>query len=159
MTAHTEELFSTQNEHVLEQIRLLQHALAETKQKLDDVREKTTKTSEDILECTKETKWRADLLMGNEKVIDVLRELGELLEKERSLKEQLDGQSEEDRRLWEELQDRNETITNKIQLLTRKTVEVTHRLDAAKALHETATKSPEPAQSIKPKRRQTKREK
>ncbi|KAJ0005695.1 hypothetical protein NQD34_015589 [Periophthalmus magnuspinnatus] len=155
MTPYTETTFSTHNGHVREQIQLLQHVLAATKQKLDEVREKTTKTREDIMKCTEETKQRVDLLMENGKVIDVLLELGQLLEKEQSLKEQLSGQSEEDRHLWKELQDRNETVTNKVQSLTGEIVEITHQLDKAKAHYKTATKSSEPEQS-KPKRRQTK---
>ncbi|KAK7939521.1 hypothetical protein WMY93_002847 [Mugilogobius chulae] len=137
MTASTEEAFSTKNEQVLEQIRLLRHDLDETTRKVDDVRKRTNKAREELMEYTKETKQQISLMMQNIQVFDVLFELGQLLEKEHTLQEELKCQSEKDRHIWKELQHRNETITNKVQCLTCEIAGVTHQLNETMAHFQT----------------------
>lgn len=51
-----------------------------------------------VLPCsTRESKWRLDLIMENSEVVDVLEQLGHLLQQERHLSEHLNGQASSSR--------------------------------------------------------------
>lgn len=50
-----------------------------------------------LTSSTRETERRVDLMMGKSGVVDMLQELGHLLQEERHLSEQLNSQDPEDR--------------------------------------------------------------
>lgn len=50
-----------------------------------------------VSRSTRETERRAELMMANSGVVDVLQQLGHLLQEERRLSQQLNGQAPEDR--------------------------------------------------------------
>ncbi|KAK5921002.1 hypothetical protein CgunFtcFv8_024743 [Champsocephalus gunnari] len=131
MTAFSKPSLMSQNGNSRErQTRELQHAIQENKRKLVDVQQKRLRAEEDIIHCKREMKKRAVLMVEKHEVVDALVTFGHLLQDEKHLSEQLNGQASADRN---DLQERSERITNKATSLAAEILEVKERLAEAKA--------------------------
>ncbi|TMS06853.1 hypothetical protein E3U43_016612 [Larimichthys crocea] len=147
--------FLTQHENSTEQITALQHAIRDSAQKLEEVLQERLRAEEEIMQCTRETERRVDLMMGKSGVVDMLQELGHLLQEERHLSEQLNSQDPEDRSQHNKLQQRSECVTKQVRSLTAKILEVKQCLAEAKT-RDMAAQSLIPAPTSKSKRKQSK---
>ncbi|KAG8000708.1 hypothetical protein GBF38_017178 [Nibea albiflora] len=94
-------------------------------------------------------------MMEKSGVVDVLQQLGHLLQEERHLSEQLNSQDPEDRRQRKELQQRSECVTKKVRSLTAEILEVKQCLAEAKTRN-MAAQALIPAPTSKSKRKQSK---
>ncbi|KAK2839707.1 hypothetical protein Q5P01_013447 [Channa striata] len=116
-----------------ERIKELQHAIHENTRKLEAVQQQRLRVEEDIIQCTKETKKRVDMMMEKSEVVDVLQHLGHLLQDEKHLSEQLNGQASADRNQNSDLQEKIGRFTTKARNLSADIMEVKRRLAEAKA--------------------------
>ncbi|XP_070771123.1 uncharacterized protein [Enoplosus armatus] len=131
MTAFKGHTF-VQHGHSTEQIKELQHAIQANTRKLKEVQQKRLRAEEETIQCTKETERKVDLMMEKSGVVDVLQQLGHLLQQERHLSEQLNGQASADRNQRNDLQERSERVTNKARSLAAEILEVKQCLAEAK---------------------------
>ncbi|KAK5861177.1 hypothetical protein PBY51_022592 [Eleginops maclovinus] len=134
------------------QIRELQHAIQENNRKLVDVKQKRLRADEDLIQCHREIKKRVVLMVEKHEVVDALGTFGPLLQEEKHLSEQLNGQASADRN---DLQERSERITNKAKSLTAEILKVKERLAEAKARN-TAAQALIQTQNNRSKRNQSK---
>ncbi|AWP13016.1 putative PERQ amino acid-rich with GYF domain-containing protein 2-like [Scophthalmus maximus] len=132
-----------------EQIRERRKAITTNSLKLEEVQKQRLRVEQETMLCTRETERRAELMMANSGVVDVLQQLGHLLQEERRLSQQLNGQAPEDRNQQDDLEERSERLTNKARSLTAEILEVKQRLaeakdrnKAAEALIHTPTSTP-----------------
>ncbi|AWP13017.1 putative PERQ amino acid-rich with GYF domain-containing protein 2-like isoform 2 [Scophthalmus maximus] len=139
----------TRHEDFTEQIRERRKAITTNSLKLEEVQKQRLRVEQETMLCTRETERRAELMMANSGVVDVLQQLGHLLQEERRLSQQLNGQAPEDRNQQDDLEERSERLTNKARSLTAEILEVKQRLaeakdrnKAAEALIHTPTSTP-----------------
>ncbi|KAM7407561.1 hypothetical protein PAMA_003333 [Pampus argenteus] len=123
----------TQHQDTKERVKELHQAVEENTRKLEEVQQKRLSAEKEIMNCTRETERRVDLMMETSGVVDVLQQLGNLLQEERVLSEQLAGQSSAERKQRSDLQERKEFVTNKARSLTAEILEVKQHLAEAKA--------------------------
>ncbi|KAM9346847.1 uncharacterized protein ABDE67_011160 [Symphorus nematophorus] len=133
------------------QIRELQQAIQDAVNKVEEVRQKRLRAEEETIQCTREIERRLDLMMANSGVVDSLQQLGHLLQQERQLSEQLNGQASADRNQAKDLQERSECVTNKVRSLAAEILEVKQRLAEARTRN-TAARALIPATTSKSKR-------
>ncbi|KAG7227493.1 hypothetical protein INR49_005307 [Caranx melampygus] len=74
----------------------LQHAIHENRLKLEKVKRQRLRVEEETIN-TRETERRMELVLVNSRSVDVLQQLGQMLQEEKRLSEQLTGQASEDR--------------------------------------------------------------
>ncbi|KAI3355769.1 hypothetical protein L3Q82_004341 [Scortum barcoo] len=131
--------------YLFEQVVELQRALTENSHKLEEVEKKRLRAEQEAIQCTKEMERIVDLMMEKSGVVGVLQQVGQLLQEERHLSEELNGQDSADRNQRIDLQERSERITNKARSLAAEILEVKQRLAEAKArnMAELEDKSPE----------------
>ncbi|XP_078030575.1 uncharacterized protein LOC144466863 [Epinephelus lanceolatus] len=115
-----------------EQIERLQRAIQETRRQLAEVRQKTQRAEDEILECKRESERRWDLMKDTGECADGLQQLGCLLQEERHLSEQLNGQDSADSQ-GNDLQERSKCLTDKATSLTAEIQKVKEHLAEAKA--------------------------
>ncbi|KAF1382472.1 hypothetical protein PFLUV_G00144130 [Perca fluviatilis] len=133
MTAFSGHTFLSEHGNSTDQVKELQNAIQESTRKLVEAQQKTLRAEEEIIQCTRETERRVDLMRENSGVVDALQHLGHLLQKERHLSEQLNGQASSDRNQRNDLQERCERVTNKARSLAVEILEVKEHLAEAKA--------------------------
>ncbi|XP_037646298.1 uncharacterized protein PF11_0207-like isoform X2 [Sebastes umbrosus] len=112
------------------QVAELQRAIRKYRRRLEEFRERRRRAEEEITQCEAETRRRVDFIMGKDAVVLSLMELGQVLQEERQLSEQLNGQASEDRN---DLQERMEGITNKARSLAAEIGKVKEQLAEGKA--------------------------
>ncbi|XP_070693963.1 myosin-10-like [Pempheris klunzingeri] len=137
------------------QMKELQHAIQENTRKLKQVQQQRLRAEEEIIHCTRETEKRVELMMEKSGVVDVLQQLGHLLQEERRLSEQLSDQASAERDPKNDLLERNERVTNKARSLSAEILEVKQCLAEAKARN-MAAQALIHAASSKPQRSQSK---
>ncbi|XP_023256977.1 GRB10-interacting GYF protein 2-like [Seriola lalandi dorsalis] len=123
--------FLTQHD-VTERVKELQRAIQENSLKLEEVRQQRLHVEEEKTQCTREAERRMELMKKNSRVVDVLQQLGHMLQEERRLSEQLHGQDSEDRNQKNE-EDRSECFKNRARSLTAEILDTKQRLAEAKA--------------------------
>ncbi|GAA6224128.1 GRB10-interacting GYF protein 2-like [Lates japonicus] len=133
MTAFSDHTSRTQHEDAPEHIKQLLHAINENSRKLTEVRRQRQHVEDEITQCTRETERRVDLLIEKSEVVDMLQQMGCMLQEESHLSDQLNGQASEDRNQKRDLQERSERFTNKARGLTAEILEVKQHLAEARA--------------------------
>eukprot|EP00064_Thunnus_orientalis_P009337 superscaffoldBa00001178_g9361 len=133
MTAFSGHTLTYTQAHTKERVQELQHAVEEITRKLEEVQQERLRAEREITNCKWETERRVDLTMDKSGVVDVLQQLGHLLQEERVLSEQLTGQSSAERKQRSDLHERNERVTNKARNLATEIFEVKQHLAEAKA--------------------------
>ncbi|KAM8855633.1 uncharacterized protein AB9W97_020407 [Spinachia spinachia] len=117
-----------------EQIGGLQRAIQENIRTLAEVKRRRLCTEEEIIRCRAETVRRVNLMIEKGDVVDELVQLGHLLQEERHLSEQLNGQDSVERNQNNDLtQERSERITKKAESLAAEILEVKGQLAQIKA--------------------------
>ncbi|XP_077947278.1 uncharacterized protein LOC144388817 [Gasterosteus aculeatus] len=116
-----------------DQIRGLQNAIQENTRLLAEVKRKRLCTEEEIIRCRAETVRRVNLMIEKGDVVDELVQLGRLLQEEKHLSEQLNGQDSVERDQNNDLQERSERITKKAESLAAEIREVKEQLAETKA--------------------------
>ncbi|CAB1430684.1 unnamed protein product [Pleuronectes platessa] len=101
------------HEEFTEQIRGRQRAIHEHRVKLEAAQRQRQRIEQETLQCTRETERRAELMMDKIRVVDVLQQLSLMLQEERDLSEQLNGEAPEDRNQKSDLEQSCERLENK----------------------------------------------
>ncbi|XP_024142341.1 filamin-A-interacting protein 1 [Oryzias melastigma] len=118
------------------QIAELQHAIEESARELQDVQSKRGQIEKELIERRKETARRVELMMGKSEEIDALQQLGQILQEEMQLAEQLNEEPDAERKHEISLlQQRSETASNKAKNLVAEILEVKQRLAEIKKQH------------------------
>ncbi|XP_078118909.1 uncharacterized protein LOC144525729 [Sander vitreus] len=133
MTAFSGHAFLSKHVNSTDQVKELQNAIQESTRKLVEAQQKRLSTEEEIIQCTRETERRVDLMREKSEVVDTLQHLGHLLQEERHLSEQPNSQASEDGNQRHDLQERNERVTNKARSLAAEILKVKEHLAEAKA--------------------------
>ncbi|XP_053733837.1 uncharacterized protein LOC128766333 [Synchiropus splendidus] len=121
-----------------DKIEELQSAVDQGNWKLKHLQERRRRTQEELNEISKETKQRVNLILDKMEVVDVLQQLGLLLQEEKDLAVQLNIQSCHKNT---DLLERNEQVVNKVKSLTAEIAEVKQQLTKAKDVSVAATPS------------------
>ncbi|KAM8857849.1 uncharacterized protein ACB058_009349 isoform 2-T2 [Synchiropus picturatus] len=137
-----------------DKIEELQSAVDQGNQKLKQLQERRRRTQEELNEISKETKQRVNLILDKMEVVDVLQQLGLLLQEEKDLAVQLNVQSCHKKT---DLLERKEQVVNKVKSLTAEIAEVKQQLTKAKDVSVAATPSlKEDAVNVRTTRRKAK---